>query len=111
MNSFIIDRLARKEVFSDLYEIRMKSGDKEKRFLRKIKKVIFNKVDQGIENFRFQMEELILLDHPNIAKFYDYREDLFNFYIMIEHCTGGNFFERMVALMSFTENLTAEFIR
>lgn len=57
------------------------------------------------------MEDLILLDHPNIAKFFDYREDLFNFYIMIEHSTGGNFFDRMMTLMSLTENLTAEFIR
>jgi len=66
--------------------------------LRKIKKVTFNKNQSGIEDFRFSLEELLVLDHPNIAQLYDYKEDLFNFYLMIEKCEGGKLFDKIEKL-------------
>jgi len=45
----------------------MLTGSKEIRLLRKIKKVAFNKNQSGIEDYRFSLEELLVLDHPNIA--------------------------------------------
>lgn len=39
----------------------------EIRVLRKIRKVVFQDTASGIEDFRFSMEELLSLEHPNIS--------------------------------------------
>ncbi|CDW87290.1 protein kinase domain containing protein [Stylonychia lemnae] len=111
LQTFEIQKLQKKEIFSEVYEIKMLTGNKDKRLLRKIKKVVFNKNQSGIEDFRFSLEELLLLDHPNIAQLFDYKEDLFNFYLMIEFCEGGKLFDKIEQLEQISENLAAEICR
>lgn len=45
-----------------------------------------------MDDFRFDLEELLDLEHPNIARIFDFKEDLHNFYILEEYCLGGRLF-------------------
>ena len=53
----------------------MVGGNSDLRVLRKVKKVVFRDLSQGIEDYRFSLEELLQLEHPNITQLYDYKED------------------------------------
>lgn len=68
-------KLLSREIFSELYLIRMVGGNSDLRVLRKVKKVVFRDLSQGIEDYRFSLEELLQLEHPNITQLYDYKED------------------------------------
>jgi hypothetical protein len=62
LNSFKIVKYLKKEVFSDLFLIKMTSPGiiaGQLRVLRKLKKVIFRESNSGIEDFRFSLEELL----------------------------------------------------
>lgn len=83
----------------------------EVRVLRKIRKVVFQDTASGTEDFRFSMEELLQLEHPNIAQIYDYREDPHNYYLIVENCKGGQLFQQIEQLTEMTENLAAEVCR
>ncbi len=79
--------------------------------MRIIKKIVFNSHLSGIEDFRFSIEELLTLDHPNIQNVYDYKEDLYNFYIIMEYCNGGKLIKKIEELEVMSENLAAEITR
>lgn len=64
--------------------------------VRAIKAINRHKIsDHG----RFQVEVDIQssLDHPNIVKLYEVFQDAKRFYLVMELCTGGELFERIVA--------------
>ncbi|CDW71305.1 protein kinase domain containing protein [Stylonychia lemnae] len=114
LSSFKVLKVLEKEVFSELYLIKMSSPQSiagELRVMRKIRKVMFQETNSGIEDFRFSLEELLQLEHPNIAQIYDYKEDSYNFYVVIEYCQGGKLFRKIEELTEMTENLAAEICR
>lgn len=43
------------------------------------------------------------LDHPNVLKCYDFFEDERNFYIVMELCTGGELFKKIIDVKKFSE--------
>lgn len=47
------------------------------------------------------------LDHPNIIKIYDTFEDARNVYLIMEICTGGELFDRILEMTNFTEGQAA----
>jgi hypothetical protein len=62
LNSFKVIKVMKREVFSDLYLIKMNSPQSiagELRVMRKIRKVMFSETNSGIEDFRFSLEELL----------------------------------------------------
>ena len=109
LNSFHIVKSLDKEIFSELYLIKMGNG--QERVMRKVKKVVFKEPTQGIEDYRFFLEELLQLEHPNITQLYDYKEDQYNFYLVLEYCKGGTLFAKIADLSEMTENLAAEICR
>lgn len=115
LNSFKVVKFLKREVFADIFLIKMTSPPLiagEMRVLRRLKKVIFRESYNGVEEFRFSLEnELMKLEHPNIAQIYDYREDSYNFYLIIEYCKGGRLFSKIESLSEMTENLAAEICR
>jgi len=44
-----------------------------------------------------------MMDHPNIIKLYESFEDQRNIYLVMELCTGGELFDRIIELGVFTE--------
>lgn len=56
-------------------------------------------------------EELFILqkvDHPNIVKFHQSFIDYRYVHIVMEHCTGGELFDRIVRAQRFTEKHAAD---
>lgn len=58
-----------------------------------------------------EIENLILLDHPNILKLYEYFYDSKNFYIITEFCQGGELFTKIKSKTKFSEKEAAIIIR
>ncbi|CAG9333125.1 unnamed protein product [Blepharisma stoltei] len=67
-----------------------------------------NKLSPGDKDLLLQeIEVLKLLDHPSIVSVYEFFEDLDQFYIVMEHCKGGELFHEIVEHKIFTEKQTA----
>mgnify|MGYP003564681016 CR=1 FL=1 len=54
-----------------------------------------------------EVEILRTLDHPNIIKIYEMIEEEDSINVVTELCTGGEMFDRIIALHSFSENKAA----
>ena len=53
-----------------------------------------------------------MLDHPNIIKLYETFEDARNIYLVMELCTGGELFDRIVdSATGFSEKVAAKLVR
>lgn len=51
------------------------------------------------------------LDHPNIIKIYEFYEDEFNLYLVLDICTGGELLESILKRGSFSEVTAALYMR
>lgn len=62
---------------------------------------------------RFQQEIAIMkvMDHPNILKLHESFEDHRNIYLIIELCSGGELFERIIDSGHFTESQAATVVQ
>ena len=57
-----------------------------------------------------EAEILKKLDHPNLPRIYEFFENDCMYYIVIEYCNGGDLFDRIIELKTFTESQAAEII-
>jgi len=70
-------------------------------------------VSSDVKPYRFEREVMIQreLDHPNVAKLYEVFKDKIKFYLVLELCTGGELFERIVeAGGAFSEGMGARYV-
>ena len=44
-----------------------------------------------------------MMDHPNVVKLYESFEDFKNIYLVLELCSGGELFDRIIEAGHFTE--------
>lgn len=51
------------------------------------------------------------LDHPNIVKLHELYSDEKYYYLITEFCTGGELFERIKSMTSFSEGLAADYMK
>lgn len=65
------------------------------------KKKISSYEDQ--RKFICEIQVLRQLDHPNILKLYEFYQDQKNYYIIIELCTGGELFDKIIEQGNFSE--------
>lgn len=63
------------------------------------------------EKLNKEVEILKKLDHPNILKIYEFYFDSKNFYIVTEYCKGGELFDKITELGSFSEKTAASIIK
>jgi len=78
--------------------------------MRAVKTIAKNLV-KNPEQFREEMAIMKLLDHPNIVRLYETFEDQRNVYLVLELCTGGELFDRIVSDGKFTEQAAASCIQ
>lgn len=67
-------------------------------------KIIDKTKVSNVDRFKFEIEIMKRLDHPNILKLYDYFEDKDSVYLVLELCTGGELFDRIVANKYYNES-------
>lgn len=51
------------------------------------------------------------LDHPNIVKVFEFHEDEFNLYLVLELCTGGELLDSIARIGCLSEDQTASFMK
>jgi len=73
------------------------------RAVKGINKALVKNTDQ----FREEVAIMRLLDHPNIVRLYETFEDTRTVYLVLELCTGGELFDRIVADGKFSEQVGA----
>lgn len=47
------------------------------------------------------------LDHPNILRIYEFFEDQYYYYIVMEYCSGGDLFDKVSSMQRFSEKQAA----
>jgi len=70
-------------------------------------KTINKALVKNTEQFKEEMAIMKLLDHPNIVRLYETFEDEKLVYLVLELCTGGELFDRIVAEEKFSEQAAA----
>jgi len=55
------------------------------------------------EKFISEIQVLKQLDHPHILKLYEFYQDSKNYYIIMELCTGGELFDKIIEKGTFSE--------
>lgn len=58
---------------------------------------------KNIERFKSEISIMKLMDHPNIIKLFETFEDHRNIYLVMELCTGGELFDKVIDCGHFTE--------
>merc|ERR1719460_1151030 len=58
---------------------------------------------KNISRFKQEIAIMKLMDHPNIIKLYESFEDHRNIYLVMELCSGGELFDRIIDAGHFTE--------
>jgi calcium-dependent protein kinase len=73
---------------------------------RAIKNILKKKLPD-VKRFAAEIEIHRSLDHPNVVKLYEIYEDARCMYLVMEYCTGGELFDRIVNAGSFDESQAA----
>ena len=74
--------------------------------VRAIKTISKSQV-KNIDRFRQEISIMKQLDHPNVIKLFETFEDHRNIYLVMELCTGGELFDRIIELGHLTEHQAA----
>ena len=67
-------------------------------------KIIDKSKVSNVERFKLEVEITMKLDHPSILRLYDYFEDAKHVYLVLELCSGGELFDRIVSNKFYNEN-------
>lgn len=78
--------------------------------IRAIKTIPLTRVE-ALDNFIKEISILKNLDHPNIVKLYETYQDKENIYLVMELCSGGELFDRIISQGSFDEMYAANLMR
>ncbi len=89
--------------------------------VRKVKDVVTGKISvmKSIQKSRCQRSELVVdeieilkqLDHPHIARFYEFYQDELNYYLIMEYCPGGDLLSLLLNHKSISEREAARILR
>ena len=66
-------------------------------------KIIEKSKVKNVERFKLEVEIMMKLDHPNVLRLYDYFEDKKNVYLILELCSGGELFDRIIEKKYYNE--------
>merc|ERR1711988_1521699 len=66
---------------------------------------------KNLDRFKQEIAIMKIMDHPNIIKLYESFEDHRNIYLVLELCTGGELFDRIIDAGHFNEGQAATVIQ
>lgn len=114
-----------KGALTDLYHVKGEIGHgsygkvfqvihKESGVRRACKQLAIKQI-QNYEKFTLEINILAKMDHPNIIKLYEVFEDKRYVYLVMEECTGGELFDKIIGLLEndtiFTEREAAKIFK
>jgi calcium-dependent protein kinase len=113
-SQFIIDNPGKITEFYDMQSKTLGEGsfgavcigtNKSTKFQRAIKKISKKsiKTPEKMAKMKFEIDIMKTMDHPNIVKLYESFEDNQILYLVMELCTGGELFDRIIDAGSFSE--------
>ncbi|CAD8143599.1 unnamed protein product [Paramecium octaurelia] len=80
--------------------------------IRAIKQIKKSSIIKEEEQRLFsEMNILKNLDHPHIVKLFELYQDENNYYLVTEYLSGGELFDRIKKMSSFSESIAADYIR
>jgi len=83
------------------------AGDSRKFAIKTIDK---RKIKKDVHLLKREINLLQSVDHPNIIKLYETYEDIKYFHLVMEVCTGGELFDRIIEKGKFTEQVASVLI-
>lgn len=66
-------------------------------------KIIDKSKVSNVERFRLEVEIMMRLNHPSILRLFDYFEDKKHVYLVLELCSGGELFDRIIEKKYYDE--------
>ena len=96
---YIIKEKIGSGAFATVRKVVTKDGNYERAL-----KIIKKQKGQATARLHLEVEILKKLVHPNIMQIFEFYEDKKCFYIITELCEGGELFDKIVELGSFTEH-------
>jgi len=66
---------------------------------------------KGLSFMRRELEVLRMVDHPNVIKCHEIYEDQRYVHVVMELCTGGDLFDRLISHGQYTEQQTAQMMK
>ncbi len=100
-NHYVIVEKLGKGAFGRVYKVIHKVTGKARAL--KIINECFIKFQNDEKEFLKEIELLVSLDHPSIIKVFEYFYKNKNFYVIQEYCKGGELYEEIYQIESFTE--------
>ena len=73
-----------------------------------VKNIFKSSVGTELEILRREIEILSKMDHPNIVKLYQTYEDSKFVHLVMEHCSGGELFDRIISKGHYSEKEAAD---
>merc|ERR1719159_1861646 len=108
---FIIDNAGKLHEFYDVDKKKMGEGsygavskakNKSTGVVRAVKSISKAQM-KNMDRFKQEIAIMKMMDHPNIIKLYESFEDHRNIYLIMEICSGGELFDRIIETGHFTE--------
>lgn len=67
-------------------------------------KIIDKSKVSNVERFRLEVEIMMRLNHPSILRLFDYFEDKKSIFLVLELCSGGELFDRIIDQKYYSED-------
>jgi calcium-dependent protein kinase len=108
---FIIDNPGKISEFYDIDKKKLGEGsygsvskcsNKATKVTRAVKSIAKQQM-KNLDRFKQEIAIMKIMDHPNIIKLFESFEDHRNIYLILELCTGGELFDRIIDSGHFTE--------
>jgi len=109
---FVIDNPGKLQEFYDVdkkmlgqgsYGTVSKCSSKATKVVRAVKSIKKEQMKNNLDRFKQEIAIMKIMDHPNIIKLYESFEDHRNIYLILELCTGGELFDRIIDKGKFSE--------
>ncbi|KAL8269986.1 hypothetical protein Esti_006086 [Eimeria stiedai] len=103
---YVVDRTIGRGTWGEV-KLVIDRQTKARRAAKKIPKCYI----EDVERFRQEIDIMKSLDHPNIVRLFETFEDLTDFYLVMEYCSGGELFDRLIDSGVLTESLACTIMK